>query len=139
VNIVSGPGGMNFLYMQSLEKLVIDDAVCGMARRLKRGVIVNEDTIAFDAIKKAGPGGQFLSLKHTLDWALKEQFMPSPVVDRQTLDAWRAKGSKNSTANAADVVRRLLREHKPEPLPVETEERLDAAAKEMTRSGVLVA
>jgi len=139
VNIVSGPGGMNFLYMQSLEKLVIDDAVCGMARRLKRGVIVNEDTIGFDAIKKAGPGGQFLSLKHTLDWALKEQFMPSPVVDRQSLDAWRAKGSKDSTANAADVVRRLLREHRPEPLPVETEERLDAAAKEMTRSGVLVA
>ena len=138
VNIVSGPGGMNFLYMQSLEKLVIDDAICGMARRLRRGILLNEDTIALDAIKKAGPGGQFLNLKHTLDWALKEQFMPSQVVDRQTLDVWKAKGAKDSAANAADIVQRLLREHKPEPLPTETEERLDAAAMEMSRTGTLI-
>jgi len=138
VNIVSGPGGMNFLYMQSLEKLVIDDAICGMARRLRRGILLNEDTIALDAIKKAGPGGQFLNLKHTLDWALKEQFMPSQVVDRQTLDVWKAKGAKDSAANAADIVQRLVREHKPEPLPPETEERLDAAAMEMSRTGTLI-
>ena len=138
VNIVSGPGGMNFLYMQSLEKLVIDDAICGMARRLRRGILLNEDTIALDAIKKAGPGGQFLNLKHTLDWALKEQFMPSQVVDRQTLDVWKAKGAKDSAANAADIVQRMLREHKPEPLPPETEERLDAAAMEMSRTGTLI-
>ena len=139
VNIVSGPGAMNFLYMQSLEKLVIDDAICGMARRLRRGILLNEDTIALDAIKKAGPGGQFLNLKHTLDWALKEQFMPSQVVDRQTLDVWKAKGAKDSAANAADMVQRLLRDHKPEPLPPEAEERLDAAAKEMSRTGTLTA
>lgn len=139
VNIISGPGAMNFLYMQSLEKLVIDDAICGMARRLKRGVLLNEETIALDAIKRAGPGGQFLNLKHTLNWALKEQFMPSEVVDRQTLDVWRAKGAKDSAANAADIVQRVLREHKPEPVPPETEERLDAAVKEMSRTGALVA
>jgi trimethylamine--corrinoid protein Co-methyltransferase len=138
VNIISGPGGMNFLYMQSLEKLVIDDAICGMARRLVRGVTVNEDTIAIDAIKKAGPGGQFLKLKHTVDWALKEQFMPSSVIDRQTLDTWKTKGSKDSSANAAEVVQRLLREHKPEPLPLDTEKRLDAAAQELVRSGRLI-
>ena len=137
VNIVSGPGGMNFLYMQSLEKLVIDDALCGMARRLKRGILVNKDTIALDAIKKAGPGGQFLSLKHTLEWALKEQFMPSEVIDRQSLDVWRAKGSRDSAANATDLVRRILREHKPEPLPRETEEQLNTAAKELAKSGVI--
>jgi trimethylamine--corrinoid protein Co-methyltransferase len=139
VNIISAPGGMNFLYMQSLEKLVIDDAICGMARRLRRGIVVNDDTIALEPIKRAGAGGQFLNLKHTLDWALKEQFMPSSVIDRQTVDAWRVKGAKDSTANAADIVRRLLKEHRAEPLPGDTEKRLDAAAKEMARSGVLIA
>ena len=139
VNIVSGPGGMNFLYMQSLEKLVIDDAICGMARRLKRGISVNDETLAFDAIERAGPGGQFLGLKHTRDWVLQEQFMPSQVVDRQTLDGWKAKGSKGSAANAAEVGQRILGQHKPEPLPVETEKLLDAAAKEIVRTGVLIA
>lgn len=139
VNVVSGPGGMNYLNMQSLEKLAIDDAICGMARRLRRGVVVNDDTLALDAIKKAGPGGQFLNLKHTLDWALKEQFMPSPVVDRQTLDVWRVKGSKDSASNAADFVDKLLREHKPERLPPDIEKRLDATVEEMTRSKVPIA
>jgi trimethylamine:corrinoid methyltransferase-like protein len=61
------------------------------------------------------------------------------VVDRQTLDVWRAKGAKDSAANAADIVQRVVREHKPELLPRETEERLDAAVKEMSRTGALVA
>ena len=137
VNIISGPGGMNFLNMQSLEKLVIDDAICGMAQRLRRGVVIDDDTLALEAIKKAGPGGQFLGLKHTLNWALKEQFIPSAVVDRQGPDVWKAKGSKDSAANAAEIVQKLLREHKPEPLPVEIERRLDAAAERMLRSGLL--
>jgi len=58
---------------------------------------------------------------------------------QQSLDVWKAKGSEDSAANAAEVVQRLLREHEPEPLPLDTEKRLDAAVKEMTRSGVLIA
>jgi len=73
---------MNFLNIQSLEKLVVDDAICGMAQRLKKGIIVNEETVAHDAMKKVGPGDHYLNLRHTLDWARKEQFLPQSVVDR---------------------------------------------------------
>jgi len=133
VNIVSGSGGMNFLNIQSLEKLVIDDAICGMARRLKQGIVVNDETIACEAIKKVGSGGHYLNLKHTAAWFRKEQFMPSPVVDRQSLEAWKTKGSPNSVANASEVVERVLREHAPERLPPDVEIPLDAAMKDMMK------
>jgi len=133
VNIVSGPGGMSFLNIQSLEKLVVDDAICGMAQRLKKGIIVNEETAAYDAIRKAGPGGHYLNLRHTLDWARKEQYIPRSVVDRQSIESWKAKGSRDSAGNAAEIVDRLLREHRPESLPSDTEKRLDDAMCEMMK------
>lgn len=124
---------MNFLNIQSLEKLVVDDAICGMAQRLKKSIIVNEETVAHDAMKKVGPGGHYLNLRHTLDWARKEQFLPRSVVDRQSIEAWKAKGSRDSVGNAAEVVDKLLREHTPEPLPSDTEKRLDDAMNEMMK------
>jgi trimethylamine--corrinoid protein Co-methyltransferase len=133
VNIVSGPGGMNFLNIQSLEKLIVDDAICGMAQRLKKGIIVSEETLAHDAIKKAGPGGHYLNLRHTLEWIRKEQFVPRSVVDRQSIEAWKAKGSRDSAYNAAQVADRLLQEHTPETLAPDTERRLDDAMKEMMK------
>jgi len=133
VNIVSGPGAMNFLNIQSLEKLVIDDAICGMARRLKEGIVVSDETIACEAIKKVGPGGHYLNLKHTAEWIRKEQFMPSPIVDRQNLEAWKKKGSRDSAAHAAEIVDKLLREHIPESLSSGIQSRLDTAMEEMMR------
>ena len=38
VNMVSGPGMLDFESCQSLEKLVIDNDICGMAKRLMRGI-----------------------------------------------------------------------------------------------------
>ena len=133
VNIVSGPGGMNFLNIQSLEKLIVDDAICGMAQRLKKGIVVSEETTAHDAMKKVGPGGHYLNLRHTLEWVRKEQFVPRSVVDRQSIETWKAKGSRDSAHNAAEVVDKLLREHTPEPLPSDTEMRLDDAMNKMMK------
>ena len=93
----------------------------------------NEETTAHDAIKKVGPGGHYLNLRHTLEWVRKEQFLPRSVVDRQSIETWKAKGSRDSANNAAEVVDKLLREHTPEPLPSDTEVRLDDAINMMMK------
>jgi trimethylamine--corrinoid protein Co-methyltransferase len=41
----------------SYEKLVLDDEVCGMVRRLKQGIVVDDKTLAYDVIAGVGPGG----------------------------------------------------------------------------------
>jgi len=129
INVISGPGMLNFENCQSLEKLVIDDAICGMALRLAEGVKVDDATLAIDLIRKVGPGGAYLAEKHTLDWFRKEQLLPSELVDRVEWKAWKAAGSKNITQRAREAVEKSLREHHPEPLPSDVEKDLDGLVK----------
>jgi len=124
INVISGPGMLNFESCQSLEKLVIDNEICGMALRFVEGIAVNDDTLALQVIGKVGPGGHYLAEKHTREWLEKEQLLPSEVVDRLTLEAWRRQGSKSIIERARGVVDKTLREHIPEPLSTDVEREL---------------
>jgi len=131
INVVSGPGMLVFENCQSLEKLVIDNEVCGMALRLVDGITANSETYALETISKIGPGGHYLAEKHTRNWLKKEHFMPSDVIDRFTLEAERKQGSKDIISKARQTVDQLLKEHVPELLPAEIENDLKNALKEI--------
>jgi trimethylamine--corrinoid protein Co-methyltransferase len=129
VNVVSGPGMQASENCQSLEKLVIDDELCGAAYRLIQGIRVDEDTLAADVISRVGPGGHFLAERHTRDHHMKERYMPSDVIDRLSPDAWTKAGSKDATLRAKEIADKTLRDHAPKPLPSESEERLETVFK----------
>lgn len=74
-----------------------------------------------ESARKVGPGGHYLAEKHTLQWLEKEHIIPSDVSDRLTLEAWRKQGSKNMINRDRDTVKEILREHVPEPLPIDVE------------------
>jgi len=133
INVVSGPGMLIFENCQSLEKLVIDNEICGMALRLVDGIAMNCETFALDVIGKVGPGGHYLAEKHTRKWLEKEHFMPSNVIDRLTLEAERKQGSKDLIDKAREAVDQTLKEHVPEPLPADVENDLRNKLKEITR------
>jgi len=133
INVISGPGMLNFESCQSLEKLVIDNTICGMALRLVDGVRVDDETLAVDLIRKVGPGGMYLAEKHTLEWFRKEQFMPSELIDRQERKAWKAAGQKDIFQRAREIVGKTLKEHKPEPLPHDIEKDLDNVARSIMK------
>jgi trimethylamine--corrinoid protein Co-methyltransferase len=126
INVISGPGMLNFENCQSLEKLVIDNEICGMALRLAKGVKVEDETLAIDLIRKVGPGGVYLAERHTLEWIRKEQFIPSEIVDRKEWKAWMDAGKKDIVKRAHEIVERILKEHKPEPLPQDIQKELDS-------------
>jgi len=137
VNVISGPGMLVMESCQSFEKLVIDNEICGMALRLARGIEVDADTIALEVMRKICPGGHYLAEKHTRTWLRKEVFMPSPVIDRLSLDAWRRAGSKDIVARARERVDQILAEHQPEPLPPDVEKELQEHLKAvMAKHGV---
>jgi len=127
VNVVSGPGMLIFENCQSLEKLVIDNDICGMALRFIEGINTNLEALALNVISKVGPGGHYLGESHTLKWFDKEQLMPSDVIDRSTLEATRKQKPKELLARARETVDKILNEHVPEPLPVDTEDDLKEA------------
>ena len=60
----------------SYEKLVMDNEILGMCRRVLRGIEVNDDTLAADLIIEKGPGSNFLDAEHTIKHMREEFFMP---------------------------------------------------------------
>jgi trimethylamine--corrinoid protein Co-methyltransferase len=107
VNVVSGPGMLNFESCQSLEKLVIDNEICGMAYRLLDGISQREEPVATHLFEAIMQGGSFLTMPHTREWFRKEHVYPR-IADRDTYDAWVAAGRKTMADRAHDEVERLL-------------------------------
>ncbi len=83
VDFVSGPGMINFESCQCLEKLVLDNNICGMMRRLKRGMEPRGDTLGIDAIRQGLEEGNFLTTDDTLRLYKEEAFYPSNIIDRK--------------------------------------------------------
>ena len=117
----------------SYEKLVIDVTICGMAERLIRGIDVNDDTLALDAIIRVGAGGHFLADKHTVEWFKKELFIPPELVDRLDLKLWKDQGSKDTFMRAKETARKIIRDHKAEPLPHDIERDLDNVTRKVMK------
>ncbi len=112
INVISGPGMMNFESCQSLEKLVIDNEICRMAYRLIEGISQREEPIAISLFEDFSAETQFLSMPHTRKWYRKEHTFPA-VIDRDTYDAWVSLGKKSMADRASEEVEKLLQENPP--------------------------
>ena len=60
-------------------QFVIDNEIIGMGLKMLKGIGVDEDRIAFDEIRSVGPGGNFLTLDHTLRHLRDEYYEPMLV------------------------------------------------------------
>jgi trimethylamine--corrinoid protein Co-methyltransferase len=98
------------------EQFVIDNEMLGMAMRAVRGIEVDEDTLALEAIARVGPGGHYLADEHTRRYMRTEHYYPSDVFDRHGRDEWANDGGKDAWTRAREAARQILKEHTPEPL-----------------------
>ncbi len=116
VNLVSGAGMLEFENCQSYEKLVIDNEICGMTRRLVQGIAVREGKLAEDLYGDLSDGELFLTSPRTLAYLRDEVKFPGAVIDRQPRELWERNGSRDALQHAREEVDRLL-QHAPRPLP----------------------
>jgi trimethylamine--corrinoid protein Co-methyltransferase len=127
INIISGPGMLASINCQSLEKLVLDNEVCRAAYRLVEGISVEDLSSVVDLVDSVGPGGQYLSKKHTLDNLRKEHAIPSEVLSRLSQDKWMQVGAKDTASLARERAAKILDAHRVEPLPDDCAAELDLA------------
>jgi trimethylamine--corrinoid protein Co-methyltransferase len=116
-NVISGPGMLNFESCQSLEKLVLDNEICGMALRMVRGIEARGDRLGGDLYGDIYDGVHFFSSEETLRWFREEMYQAGSVIDRDTYDAWKGHGKKSAWDRAREEVERVMSSHKVEPLP----------------------
>ena len=137
INMISGPGMMDFESCFSLEKLVIDAEIVGMAKRLVRGVDDSDEPLALDVIREVGHKGQFLATKHTARRYRREDYMPSEVIDRDYRKAWFDKGALDVNARAHRRVDELIAAYQPLDLPGDVMRELEGVATSHARAAGL--
>jgi trimethylamine--corrinoid protein Co-methyltransferase len=125
---------MDFESCQSYEKLVIDAEIIGMAKRLIAGVEARDEPIALGLMRELGHRADYLGQLHTAKWFSEEQYIPSSVIDRGSLEGWKKKGAKTAWERAKDRVGQLLAKYEPSPMSEELRGELRAIALEAAQN-----
>ncbi|MFW9951936.1 MAG: trimethylamine methyltransferase family protein [Candidatus Thorarchaeota archaeon] len=119
VNYITCAGTYEATLVEALELLVIDDDLAGMVKRALEGIVVNEETIALDVIKKVATsdvkGVNFLAEGHTRKFMKSELYMPK-LADRTRRSSWLKKGGKDIIERARENVDQILKDHQPNVL-----------------------
>ncbi len=100
-------GLMEFALTVCDEKYVVDNEILGMVMRAVQGVQVDEESLAVDLINAVGPGGDFVSARHTRRLMRREHYFPT-LSDRDTREEWEARGAKVTWERAAERAREIL-------------------------------
>jgi trimethylamine--corrinoid protein Co-methyltransferase len=126
INSVSGPGMIDFESCQSLEKLVLDNEMCGMTYRLIDGITPRDDFPALPILQELLEDKHLLAADHTRRHRRKEIFYPGPAIDRANRQRWKQQGGMDLHARLGDEVKRLLKVYEPSRLA-------ETAKKDLTR------
>jgi trimethylamine--corrinoid protein Co-methyltransferase len=104
-------------------KAVVDDEIALMLKRIKRGMEFNEDNLALDVIASVGPGGTFMTHRHTVKWMRSSAIMPN-IADRDPREVWLNKGALDTQARALQRAREILNKDNPVIFPPDVEDRI---------------
>ncbi|MFH1278637.1 MAG: trimethylamine methyltransferase family protein [Candidatus Eisenbacteria bacterium] len=108
INNISGPGMLDFESCQSLEKLVVDNEICGMALRAARGIEPREDFPSLPLFEELLREKHLLIAKHTRKHLREEHYFPGPAIDRANRPRWIEEGSRPLWARAHDEVEKKI-------------------------------
>src|SRR5262249_34015280 len=102
-------------------------------------IVVDDDSLALDAIAEVGPGGHFFGAQHTL--AHYETAFYAPIVsDWRNFETWREAGAVDAAHKANAIWKQLLAEFQPPALdPAINEALKEFIAKRKGQGGVLAA
>jgi trimethylamine--corrinoid protein Co-methyltransferase len=108
INFVLHSGGILEGYMTaSYEKFIIDCEICGMCKRIKRGEEITAEKLAADVINEVGPGGEFLTHRHTFK-NFKTEFYAPLMEERDNFDGWSSQGSLSMEQRANAKYKEML-------------------------------
>ena len=128
-------GGVNFMLhscgwlegglVSSFEKFVMDADQLGILHHLAKGVQVDENAQAMDAIREVGPGGHYLGCAHT-QANFKSAFWRTDLMDYKPFETWQDEGARDTQTLAAQRVQTMLATYQKPEIDPAIEEALNA-------------
>ncbi len=116
INNVSGPGMLDFESCHSLEKLVLDNEICGMSLRLIQGIEPKEDFPALPLFRELLQEHHLLIADHTRRYLKEEHTFPGPAISRANKGRWEEEGSLTLGERAHSEVEKLIARYQPSSL-----------------------
>jgi trimethylamine--corrinoid protein Co-methyltransferase len=124
---LSGIGEMEAGVTGSLAQMVCDNEIVASVGRLRRGFIVDDDTLAVQAIAAAMDGSRnFLELRHTVKHLRAGEVLYTHLGERRLWEMWDQEGREGMAERAQQEVQRILATHQVPPLAEEQEQELSA-------------
>ena len=123
-DMMNGCGLLNGSKILSYPHMVMETEIYGIVQKVADGIVVDDETLALDVIKKVGPNGTYLAEKHTRQH-MKEIWRPT-VWDRTPYDTWLREGKKGALEKATEIADDILANYQPEPLPEDVVKELRA-------------
>lgn len=123
VNLVHDVGYLDSGIQCSAAMMVLGNEVISMVKHIMKGIVVDADTLATEVIDRVGPGGSFMTQKHTIKH-LRQSLWNHELFCKEGHDSWAAHGSKDTQAAADQKVRDILANHVPEALDPKLENEL---------------
>jgi trimethylamine--corrinoid protein Co-methyltransferase len=129
-DMLLGVGLLHGSRIWSFEQMLMDCEIFDLVYQIMQGIVVDDETLALDAIRAVGPGGNFLAQKHTKKH-MRDLWLPQ-FMDRRSYEVWEQKrdGARDW---AREKAKNILETHQPDPLDPKLEaelERIVAAVQE---------
>jgi trimethylamine--corrinoid protein Co-methyltransferase len=121
--MMHGAGWMEGGLQASFEKMVIDADLLHMVSAALDPVVVDDDSLAIEAIAEVGPGGHFFGTAHTQARYRSEFYRPL-VSDWRNYETWQEAGSPEAVHKANQLVKLFLKEYQEPPLDAAHKEEL---------------
>ena len=123
--LMHGAGWMEGGLHASYEKMILDAELLGMVEAFLDPVVVDEDTLGFEAIEGVGPGGHFFGAEHTQS-RYKAAFHRPMLSDWRNYETWEEAGSPELPSKANRIWKELLASYEPPPMDPAVAEELQA-------------
>ena len=114
-NLVHDVGYLEAGLTTSPEMIVFTAETISMMRRFAAGISFDAESLALEVIDQVGPGGDFLTQRHTLKH-FRQLWQPA-LLDRRRHEEWAAAGRPRLGQRLRDKTLAVMEGHRPEPLP----------------------
>ncbi len=109
----------------SFEKTVLDVDLLQMVAEFLDPVVVDEDSLALEAVREVGPGAHYFGAAHT-QARYRDAFYAPILSDWRNYESWREGGSPTAMDKANKVWKEALASYEQPPLDPAIAEELDA-------------
>jgi len=132
--LLHGVGWLEGGLVASYEKYIIDAEMLQTMAEFFTPTIVDDSTLAIDAIREAGHGGHFFGVQHTIE-RYETAFYTPLLSDWRNFQQWEATGSVDATHRATKIWKQLLADYEEPKLDPAIAEEMDAYIDRRTREG----